>query len=142
MAPTIVLKDGKVELVTGTPGGPRIITTVLGMILDVIDYGMNIAGRATRRAFITNGCRMNPRRARAVDRRDPAAGRQGSERRRRNAIGSTANDRGARRLGMGAADRGARHADDQSRPAASRAFPLSTSGRQTTAADNRVRSSN
>jgi gamma-glutamyltranspeptidase/glutathione hydrolase len=43
MAPTIVLKDGKVALVTGTPGGPRIITTVLGMLLDVIDFGMNIA---------------------------------------------------------------------------------------------------
>jgi gamma-glutamyltranspeptidase/glutathione hydrolase len=43
MAPTIVLKDGKVELVTGSPGGPRIITTVLGMLLGVIDFGMNIA---------------------------------------------------------------------------------------------------
>jgi gamma-glutamyltranspeptidase/glutathione hydrolase len=43
MSPTIVMKDGKVELVTGSPGGPRIITTVLGMILDVIDFGMNIA---------------------------------------------------------------------------------------------------
>ena len=43
MSPTIVLKDGKVELVTGSPGGSRIITTVLGMILDVIDFGMNIA---------------------------------------------------------------------------------------------------
>ncbi len=43
MTPTIVLKDGKVELVTGSPGGPRIITTVLGMVLDVIDFGMNIA---------------------------------------------------------------------------------------------------
>ncbi|MEA2874815.1 MAG: gamma-glutamyltranspeptidase / glutathione hydrolase [Hyphomicrobiales bacterium] len=43
MAPTIVLKDGRVELVTGSPGGPRIITTVLGMLLDVIDFGMNIA---------------------------------------------------------------------------------------------------
>jgi gamma-glutamyltranspeptidase/glutathione hydrolase len=43
MSPTIVLKDGKVELVTGSPGGPRIITTVLGILLDVIDFGMNIA---------------------------------------------------------------------------------------------------
>jgi gamma-glutamyltranspeptidase / glutathione hydrolase len=43
MAPTIVLKDGKVELVTGSPGGPRIITTVLGMLIGVIDFGMNIA---------------------------------------------------------------------------------------------------
>jgi gamma-glutamyltranspeptidase/glutathione hydrolase len=43
MLPTIVLKDGKVELVTGSPGGPRIITTVLGILLGVIDFGMNIA---------------------------------------------------------------------------------------------------
>jgi gamma-glutamyltranspeptidase/glutathione hydrolase len=43
MAPTIVVKDGKVELVTGSPGGPRIITTVLGMVLGVIDFSMNIA---------------------------------------------------------------------------------------------------
>jgi gamma-glutamyltranspeptidase/glutathione hydrolase len=43
MAPTIVMKDGRVELVTGSPGGPRIITTMLGMLIDVIDHGMNIA---------------------------------------------------------------------------------------------------
>ena len=43
MTPTIVLKDSRVELVTGSPGGPRIITTVLGMLIDVIDFGMNIA---------------------------------------------------------------------------------------------------
>jgi gamma-glutamyltranspeptidase/glutathione hydrolase len=43
MSPTIVMRDGKVELVTGSPGGPRIITTVLGMLLGVIDFGMNIA---------------------------------------------------------------------------------------------------
>lgn len=43
MSPTIVLKDGKVFLVTGSPGGSRIITTVLQVILNVIDHGMNIA---------------------------------------------------------------------------------------------------
>jgi gamma-glutamyltranspeptidase/glutathione hydrolase len=43
MSPTIVMKDGKLELVTGSPGGPRIITTVLGMVLGVIDFNMNIA---------------------------------------------------------------------------------------------------
>ena len=41
MAPTIVLKDGAVELVAGSPGGPRIITATLEAILNVIDYGMN-----------------------------------------------------------------------------------------------------
>jgi len=43
MSPTIVFRDGKVFLVTGTPGGSRIITTVLQVILNVIDHGMNIA---------------------------------------------------------------------------------------------------
>jgi gamma-glutamyltranspeptidase/glutathione hydrolase len=42
MTPTIVLKDGKTFLVTGSPGGPRIITTVLLSILNVVDYGMTI----------------------------------------------------------------------------------------------------
>src|SRR6516165_5263779 len=43
MTPTIVLKDGKPFLVTGTPGGSRIITTVLQVIVNVIDRGMDIA---------------------------------------------------------------------------------------------------
>ncbi|MFT4095796.1 MAG: gamma-glutamyltransferase [Rhodoblastus sp.] len=43
MTPTIVLKDGKVEIVTGSPGGPRIITTVLEQISNLVDHGMNAA---------------------------------------------------------------------------------------------------
>lgn len=43
MSPTIVFKDGKVFLVTGSPGGSRIITTVLQVVSNVIDHGMNIA---------------------------------------------------------------------------------------------------
>ena len=43
MSPTIVLKDGKPFLVTGSPGGSRIITTVLQVISNVIDRGMPIA---------------------------------------------------------------------------------------------------
>jgi len=43
MTPTIVLKDGKPFIVTGSPGGSRIITTVLQLIVNVIDHGMNIA---------------------------------------------------------------------------------------------------
>lgn len=41
MTPTLVLKDGKPTLVTGSPGGARIITTVLQQIVNYIDYGMN-----------------------------------------------------------------------------------------------------
>jgi gamma-glutamyltranspeptidase / glutathione hydrolase len=43
MAPTLVFRDGELELVTGSPGGSRIITIVTEIILDVIDFGMNIA---------------------------------------------------------------------------------------------------
>jgi gamma-glutamyltranspeptidase/glutathione hydrolase len=42
MSPTIVLKEGKPFLITGSPGGPRIITTTLQIIMNVIDHGMNI----------------------------------------------------------------------------------------------------
>ena len=42
MSPTIVNQGGKPVMVLGTPGGSRIITTVLHTILNVIDYGMNI----------------------------------------------------------------------------------------------------
>ncbi len=43
MAPTMVFRDGELELVTGSPGGSRIITIVTEIILDVVDFGMNIA---------------------------------------------------------------------------------------------------
>ncbi|HEU4804597.1 MAG TPA: gamma-glutamyltransferase [Nitrobacter sp.] len=43
MTPTIVLKDGKPVLVTGSPGGSRIISTVLQVIVNVLDYDMTIA---------------------------------------------------------------------------------------------------
>ena len=42
MSPTIVLKNGKAFLVTGSPGGSRIITTTLQIIMNVIDHKMNI----------------------------------------------------------------------------------------------------
>ncbi|GAB1717829.1 MAG: gamma-glutamyltransferase 1, Threonine peptidase, MEROPS family T03 [Nitrobacter sp.] len=43
MTPTIVLKDGKPVLVTGSPGGSRIVSTVLQVIVNALDYDMNIA---------------------------------------------------------------------------------------------------
>jgi gamma-glutamyltranspeptidase / glutathione hydrolase len=42
MTPTIVLKDGKVAMVLGSPGGGRIITTVANIFLSVADEGLNI----------------------------------------------------------------------------------------------------
>ncbi len=43
MTPTIVFKDGKATFATGSPGGSRIITTTLQIIMNVVDHGMNIA---------------------------------------------------------------------------------------------------
>jgi gamma-glutamyltranspeptidase/glutathione hydrolase len=42
MSPTIVLKDGRLFLVLGSPGGARIISTVANILINVIDYGMDI----------------------------------------------------------------------------------------------------
>jgi gamma-glutamyltranspeptidase/glutathione hydrolase len=42
MTPTIVLRDGKVAMVLGSPGGGRIITTVANIFLSVADGGLNI----------------------------------------------------------------------------------------------------
>jgi len=42
MTPTIVLKDGKLFMVLGSPGGPRIISTVANILMGVVDYGLDI----------------------------------------------------------------------------------------------------
>lgn len=52
--PTIVMKGGKPWLVTGTPGGSTIITSVVQVIVNVIDHGMNIA-EATHQPRIYQG---------------------------------------------------------------------------------------
>ena len=43
MSPTIVTKDGQLFIVTGSPGGSTIPTTVLQVITNAIDYGMNLS---------------------------------------------------------------------------------------------------
>ena len=42
MTPSIVAKDGRLVAVVGSPGGRTIINTVLQVVLNVIDFGMNI----------------------------------------------------------------------------------------------------
>lgn len=42
MTPTIVLKDGKPFIIVGSPGGSTIITVVLQVILNIIDFDMDI----------------------------------------------------------------------------------------------------
>ena len=46
MTPTIVLADGEPWFATGSPGGSRIITTVLQVVVNIIDHGMNLAEAA------------------------------------------------------------------------------------------------
>ncbi len=42
MTPTIALKDGKLFLVLGSPGGPRIITIVANILIGVVDFSLDI----------------------------------------------------------------------------------------------------
>jgi gamma-glutamyltranspeptidase/glutathione hydrolase len=42
MTPTIVLRDGRFYLVLGSPGGPTIINTVLQVLVNIVDFGMNV----------------------------------------------------------------------------------------------------
>jgi gamma-glutamyltranspeptidase/glutathione hydrolase len=51
MTPTIVLRDGRLFLVAGSPGSGRIISTVLEVLLNVIDFGMNVRDAVDRPRF-------------------------------------------------------------------------------------------
>lgn len=51
MTPTIVLKDGKVTFATGSPGGPTIINTVLQVIVNVVDFDMDIQEAVSQGRF-------------------------------------------------------------------------------------------
>ncbi len=42
MSPTIVTRDGRLAMVIGSPGGSRIITTILQTIINVVDHGMSL----------------------------------------------------------------------------------------------------
>jgi len=42
MTPTIVTRDGRLEMVLGTPGGSTIMTTVLQVFLNIAEFGMNV----------------------------------------------------------------------------------------------------
>lgn len=55
MTPTLVLDDTGVMLVTGSPGGSRIITTVTQIISNVIDHGMTLAQASAAGRFHHQG---------------------------------------------------------------------------------------
>jgi gamma-glutamyltranspeptidase/glutathione hydrolase len=44
MTPTFVFKDGRLVMITGSPGGPTIINTLLQVITNVIDFRMGVQG--------------------------------------------------------------------------------------------------
>lgn len=58
MAPTIVSQDGKPVLVLGAPGASRIITSVLQVMLNVIDFGMSISDAVAAPRFDCQGERI------------------------------------------------------------------------------------
>ncbi|MBW2275004.1 MAG: gamma-glutamyltransferase [Deltaproteobacteria bacterium] len=51
MSPTIVVKEGRPFMVTGSPGGPRIISTTLLTILNVVDFGMDVQAAVSAPRF-------------------------------------------------------------------------------------------
>lgn len=51
MSPTILTKDGKVAMVIGTPGGPRIFTSIFQVITNVYDFGMPLADAVSAMRF-------------------------------------------------------------------------------------------
>ena len=55
MTPTIVLKDGKLFLVLGSPGGPTIITTVANILMGVVDFGLDIQEAVNAPRFHISG---------------------------------------------------------------------------------------
>ena len=82
MSPTIVLKDGKPVLVTGTPGGSRIISAVLQVIVNVLDYKMDVAAAVAaarvHHQWMPDEVRVErgfPRNARRAEGQGPSGGR-------------------------------------------------------------------
>jgi gamma-glutamyltranspeptidase/glutathione hydrolase len=55
MTPTIVMKNGKLIMIVGSPGGPRIITAVLITLLNVMDYDMPLQAAADAPRFHYQG---------------------------------------------------------------------------------------
>ncbi|WP_028774389.1 gamma-glutamyltransferase [Shewanella waksmanii] len=90
MTPTIVMKDNKPFIVTGSPGGSRIITTTLQIIMNVIDHDLNIA-EATQAARIHHQWLPDVIRAERSLNRDTISllEQKGHKVKVKNAIGST-----------------------------------------------------
>ena len=51
MTPTILAKDGELVAVVGSPGGRTIINTVLQVVLNLVDFGMDIQSAVNAKRF-------------------------------------------------------------------------------------------
>ena len=82
MTPTIIARDGKVVLVTGSPGGRTIINTVLNVTLNVIEFGMSMRDAVDaprlKHAVDARPCRLPGVGGSPVRRRHRAAPRHGT----------------------------------------------------------------
>ena len=58
MSPVIVFLDGKPHLITGSPGGSTIITSVLQEILNVLDFQMSLKESSEKVEYISNTCQI------------------------------------------------------------------------------------
>ena len=58
MTPTLIFDNGSPLMAVGSPGGSRIITTVLQMIVNVIDFSMDINEALPHLGFIINGIQI------------------------------------------------------------------------------------
>jgi len=56
MTPTILLRDGKLSFVTGSPGGPKIISATLLSAINWMRLGMEPQAAINAPRFITSGC--------------------------------------------------------------------------------------
>ena len=58
MSPTIVMRDKIPFLITGSPGGSTIITSVLQEILNVLDFNMSLKASSEKKEYIFNICQI------------------------------------------------------------------------------------
>jgi gamma-glutamyltranspeptidase/glutathione hydrolase len=54
MSPTIILKDGKLKYILGAPGGPAIPSSLVQIIVNLIDFDMNLAEAIAAKRFFYN----------------------------------------------------------------------------------------
>lgn len=60
IAPSIVFKDGEPVLTLGSPGGPRIIGSVVLVLSDILDLGLDLQTAVTRPRVFSSSCTAKP----------------------------------------------------------------------------------